>query len=136
MRIIKKTKTKMKNSSLQVLVRPPHCKSSVSFSPPLDKKKKNPASPDYSQLARILWRKAVSTWCSRRQQLLAHTQQPPCVRVSVRKSEMQRRQTLRGERSAQGQGKTWSGVAATSAACIQGRVVSSCASLVMSATAH
>lgn len=57
-----------------------------------------------------------------------HTEEKdPCVCVGARKSEMQteERHTLHSEMNAQGQGKTRSGVAATSAARIQGRVLSS-----------
>lgn len=96
---------------------------------PFRKKKKkkekiHPGESDCSQLEQIRLEKTVATWCSLCKQLLPHTQQPLCS-CRREESQMQRRHTLHSERSAQGQGKTWSGVAATSAARIQGRVLSS-----------
>lgn len=114
--------TKMKNSSLKALVRPHHCKKLGVF-PPSIRKKRNPASPDYSQLAQNpLEAGSFYLVPSEPTTSRAHAAAPG-VRVSARKSQMQRRQTLRGEQRAQGQGKTWSGVAATSAARIQGRAL-------------
>lgn len=73
-------------------------------------KEKDPDESDCSQLGLTRLKKTVATWCSLCKQLLPHTQQP-CARVGVRKAKCNG-DTLHGEQSAQGQGKTWSGVAA------------------------
>lgn len=72
-----------KNSSLQVLVRPPHCNNNTNnnnnkrppgFFPPLPDKKRenNPACPDSSQHDQILLK--VGSFVAGAQQLVPHTQ--------------------------------------------------------------
>lgn len=76
--------------------------------------------------------------------LSVHTTSPADTAAALcscqwEESEMQRRRTLHGEQSAQGQGKTWSGVAATSAGSHPGARTVPClsaASLVMRTRTH
>lgn len=122
----------MKNSSLQVLVRPPHCKSSVSF-PPLDEKKKEPGE------SRLLPARTDPLEEGSFNLVLSAptTSRAVCsCQCEEKRNATETDAARRAERTRAGQNMEWSGCDFSCLHPGARGVLDSCASLVMSATAH